>query len=119
MRRYGSLIILFSIILLSVNSCAPVKRPIDSSSGFSKHLGRLEESIRQEDWEAAAERLENTKKTWERIKPILQLDIDHDYINDMENNFVRLKAYIETEEKPDALAIVLLLQKSWEDIGSM
>lgn len=119
MRRYGNLIILFSIILLSVNACAPLKRPIDTSSGFSKHLRRLEESIRQEDWEAAAERREDAEKTWKRIKPILQLDIDHDYINDMENNFVRLKAYIETEEKPDALAIVLLLQESWEDIGSM
>jgi hypothetical protein len=49
----------------------------------------------------------------------MQIDIDHDYVNNIENNFVLLKAYIESQEKTHSLATILLIQEDWKNIGEM
>ncbi|MGE5558684.1 MAG: DUF4363 family protein [Bacillota bacterium] len=78
-----------------------------------------EYSIRNNDWVKAAANLKDAQKVWKKIKPIMQIDIDHDYVNDIENNFAILKGYIETQEKSQALAFILLIQEDWENIGAM
>jgi hypothetical protein len=83
------------------------------------HLRATETKIRSEDWEGALNSLMDSKTTWKRIKPYLQLDIDHDYINDIEANFTLLGGYIETREKSHSLALILLIQDTWGNIGSM
>jgi hypothetical protein len=100
-------------------SCAPLRKPLDRRSEFSKHLKATEDYIRKEDWTNAENSLKQAQKSWHKVKPILQLDIDHDYVNDIENNFDLLKAYVETKEKPDALAIIYLIQNNWSNIDAM
>lgn len=106
-------------IFLSLCACEPIRKPIDNRIGFSKYLKETEKSIRNEDWQNAQNSLDNANRAWRSIKPILQIDIDHDYVNDIENNFTQLKAYIETKEKPDSLSLILLIQQDWETIGEM
>jgi hypothetical protein len=86
---------------------------------FSEQLSQLENAVRNKDWKQADENLELTKKVWKKLKPLLQVDIDHDYVNEIEENFAKLEAYIETKEQPDALAHLLLIQETWEDIESL
>jgi len=114
-------LLLCTLILIAMQlcCCAPLRRPIDSRSGFSNHLRATEESIRNEDWDSASKSLSDSVAAWKRIKPYLQLDIDHDYVNDIEANFVLLGGYIESSEKPHSLALILLIQNTWENIGSM
>jgi len=83
------------------------------------HLRATEENIRSEDWDRAKKSLSASVAAWKRIKPYLQLDIDHDYVNDIEANFVLLGGYLESGEKPHSLALILLIQNTWENIGSM
>ena len=97
----------------------PVRQTLDKKNGFSKNLTVTEDYVRKDDWDSATASLEYTKNSWRSIKPILQVDIDHDYINDIENNMAKLKAYLETQEKADSLSIIYQIQKSWEDIGQM
>lgn len=118
MKKHALLIIALSI-LLSLCACGIIRKPIDDKTGFSKCLKETENQIRSEDWQNALNNLENANLIWKRIKPILQLDVDHDYVNSIENNFIILRAYIETKERSDSLAIVLLIEKDWENIGSM
>lgn len=63
--------------------------------------------------------LEQALETWSRIKPILQIDIDHDYVNEIEDKFTLLEGYLETQDKSNSLANILLLRKNWEKIGEM
>jgi hypothetical protein len=79
----------------------------------------IEAHIEKEEWPEAQDSLEKTLNSWKGIKPILQLDIDHDYVNEIENNFARLSGYIKTREKADSMATILLLQDIWRNIGSM
>lgn len=111
--------ILTMCVLISTCSCALLQKPIDNRTGFSNYLKQTEESIRNEDWEKAKSNLEDSKGTWKKVKPLLQIDIDHDYINSLEEDFVKLGGYIDTKEKANALATILLIKDTWENIGSL
>jgi hypothetical protein len=119
LRKYLFLLIFLCTFLFLAPSCTPVKKPLDRRTEFSKYLSNTEDDIRKEDWKNAFNNLENSKKAWRKIKPFLQLDIDHDYVNDIENNFTLLKGYIETKDKSNSLATILLIKENWENIGQM
>ena len=112
-------IILIVGILTNICSCALLQKPIDKRTGFSNHLKQTENNIRSEDWEKAKTSLEQSKNTWEKVKPLLQIDIDHDYVNNIEEDFVKLHGYIDTKEKANSLATILLVENTWENIGSL
>ncbi|KPU46003.1 hypothetical protein OXPF_04830 [Oxobacter pfennigii] len=118
MKKYISLLIVLGIFLL-LCACGPIRRPMDNKTGFSSYLKEAENHIRTEDWQNARASLESADKAWKSIKPILQIDIDHDYVNSIENNFTQLRAYIENKEKSDSLALILMIQEDWKNIGSM
>lgn len=118
MKKKILLLVLTICILISICSCAFFQKSIDNRTGFSNYLKQTENNIRNGDWEKAKEYLEESKGTWKKIKPLLQIDIDHDYVNSIEDDFIKLGGYIDAEEKGDALATVLLIQETWENIGS-
>lgn len=119
MKKKITLLIIFCMLLSFVNACTFFKKPIDRRSGFSNHLEETEAYIRKEDWENAAVKLRKSQKTWKQIKPLFQIDIDHDYVNDIEHHFIQLQAYIETEDKSNSLATIFLLQENWGKISQM
>lgn len=115
-------ILLFFLLLigcLTLASCALFRQPLDKWSGFSNHLVKTENSIRNEQWRDAAGNLQKAITVWKRIKPFLQVDIDHDYVNNIEADFTRLRGNIETREKSDSLENILLIRDNWKNIGSM
>jgi hypothetical protein len=50
---------------------------------------------------------------------MLQIDIDHDYVNNIEESFVKLDGYIDAGEKGNSLATILVIQNEWDNIGSL
>lgn len=119
MKRYYALGTLVTAVLLALCSCTLMVKPLDRNAGFSAHLTQIEDSIRNERWVQATEELKEAKETWKKIKPWIQIDIDHDYVHELEENLAKLEGYIDTKEKPDALATMLLIHETWEDIGSL
>ena len=117
-KGYMFLIILLSCSMLAC-SCALLRQPLDKASGFSGYLKQTEAEIRSARWTAAMESLNKSIRAWYQVKPYLQIDIDHDYINEIEADFIRLRSGIETRSIPDSLVSVLLIQDNWRDIGSM
>lgn len=111
--------LLIALLFTNLCSCALLKEPIDKRTGFSDHLKQTENYVRSEDWNNAKGSLENSIKVWKKLKPILQVDIDHDYVNSIEDDFIRLGGYIDTNDKSDSLATILLIQDTWDNIGSL
>jgi branched-chain amino acid transport system substrate-binding protein len=79
----------------------------------------IEKFIRSENWEKAKISLDDSRKTWKQLKPMLQIDIDHDYVNNIEESFVKLDGYIDAGEKGNSLATILVIQNEWDNIGSL
>jgi hypothetical protein len=117
-KRYA-LFVLIVTVLTSICSCTLLVKPLDKNAHFSEQLKKLENTIRNESWEQADTNLEEAKKAWKKLKPWLQIDIDHDYVHEIEENLAKLEAYIDTEEQEDALANLMLIKETWEDIESL
>lgn len=111
--------ILIITVLTGLCSCTLLVKPLNKNMHFSDQLSKLDDSVRNEKWSQAEKNLEEAKKAWKRLKPWIQVDIDHDYVHEIEENLAKLEGYIETEEKPDALAHLLMIQETWEDIESL
>ncbi len=118
MKKILNIIIIIGI-LLNICSCGLLKKPINNQTGLSEYLKQTEDSIRDEDWEKAKVSLDEAEKAWKKSKPLLQIEIDHDYVNDIEEGFVKLGGYIETKEKADSMATILLVESTWKSIGSL
>ncbi|PKM88096.1 MAG: hypothetical protein CVU87_08250 [Firmicutes bacterium HGW-Firmicutes-12] len=117
MKKIAFVLVLVMLFSLVLSSC--LRGTLDKRSGLSQSLKATEDNIRQGNWEQAADNLKISKEAWKGLKPFLQLDIDHDYVNIIEDNFVILSVYIECQEKLESLAAILLLRKNWDNIGEM
>lgn len=116
-RIIVAVVLMSNLIVLS--SCTILTKHLDSRTGFSNHLAQTEQSIRNEDWQQAKRSLEDSKKAWKKLKPIMQVDIDHDYIKDVEDNFTKLGGYLDTQDISDSLSTILLIEDTWENIDSI
>lgn len=104
---------------VSMSSCSFLRGAADRRAGFSRYLAATEDHVRGEDWSAAAASLRQARRAWKQVKLLVQLDIDHDYINQIQDQLAVVQAHVETKEKPGALAGLLLIEEIWDDLGSM
>ena len=112
-------VIILGFILAINSSCTVLTKTMDNSTGLSRHLSQLETAVRKEDWAKAKISLADSKEAWSKIKPVIQIDIDHDYVKNIEDDFVRLEAYLDSQDKSNSLAAILLIRSSWQDIDSL
>lgn len=117
-RKFLLLLLTFSI-LINTCSCALFQKTVDHRMGFSDQLEETETFIRNEEWDKAKSSLVESEKIWKKLKPLFQIDIDHDYVNSIEEDFVKLGGYIDTKEKAESLSTILLVEETWENIGSL
>ena len=119
MIKQSVIFVLIVTLLTTICSCTLLTKPLDKNIHFSEQLSQIESAIRNKNWEQADKNLEVAKKAWKSLKPWLQIDIDHDYVHEIEENLAKLEGYVDTEEQPDALAHLLLIQETWDDIESL
>lgn len=111
--------ILLSSTLIALSACTLLTKPLDNRMGFSKHLEQVENNIRNEDWQQAKTSLEDSKLAWKKLKPFIQVEIDHDYVKDIEDGFTKLDGYLDTQDRSNALVSILLIESTWENIASL
>lgn len=119
MKKFLIFSLLICLGALITPSCALLRQSLDRMSGFSHYLKQTESFVRRENWSQAVNHSQKANKAWYRVKPYLQIDIDHDYINAIEDDFTRLRAYIESRDKADSLSSIFLIRSNWRNIGSM
>lgn len=119
MHKKAIIVCLLLSSLITLSACGLVKKPLDERTGFTDNLNQLEDHIRNDEWEEARMSLDKSKVAWKNLKPLIQIDIDHDYVNEIEDNLVMLAGYIDTSDKPDSLAALLLIMDTWENIDSL
>lgn len=118
-KRSYVFLLLIPIISVMLSSCTLFAVRIDRKTGFTESLSGVENHIRADNWDQALSNRDEAFEIWHRIKPLLQIDVDHDYVNLIEDYFIMLRAYLETRDKSQALAMLLLIKDTWENIGVM
>ena len=71
--------------------------------GFSESLSDLEKAIIEENFDKANEKFTISMEIWEKVKPFMQIEVDHDIVNDIESEFAALSAYIYSSHAFDRL----------------
>lgn len=117
MKRANVLLTVLLVLVL-MTGCTVFKGILDRKYGFAQELEDVNKYIMEDSWDKAGESLADCNRMWRKIKPWMQLEIDHDIINEIEEKLTELTAYLETMEKPAALAGIRFIINSWEDIGS-
>ncbi|NLN66303.1 MAG: DUF4363 family protein [Clostridiaceae bacterium] len=107
-----------AIILLTFSCCTLFRNPLDKRTGFSEELADLEGYICDENWEESGKSVLLSMEKWEKVKPWIQMEIDHDVINDLEVKLTELSAFIETRDKSASLANIRVIINMWANIGS-
>lgn len=106
------------LLIFTSAGCTLFKNPVDKRMGFSESLSDLEKAIIEENFDKANEKFTISMEIWEKVKPFMQIEVDHDIVNDIESEFAALSAYIETDNKPLALASIRIVISMWSDIGT-
>ncbi len=117
--KKGIYLILLVALCYQLSACTLLSKKMDKDTGFSKLLSDIEASISKDDWEKAADDTGKAFNIWRDLKPSLQIDVDHDYVEMIEMMFVRLEVYISTHDRSEALASLRLILNTWENIGAI
>lgn len=113
------LLFMISLLFMFASSgCSLFKNIADRKTGFSNEMAYLEGCIYTEQWDAAAGAFNRCAEKWKKIKPWMQLEIDHDVVNEIDTRFTEVTAYMDTKEKSMSLAGVRVIINIWSDIGS-
>lgn len=113
-----TMLYILPVILLLTTGCTLFKGAMDKKTGFSTELITLEGCLTDEQWQQAGESYSRCVSKWKSVKPWMQLEIDHDIVNDVDIRLAELSAYVETGDKPGALANIRVIIQTWENIGS-
>lgn len=119
MKRKLFCLLVLAILLSTTCSCSLFRPILDRRTGLTKYLKETETYIRDEEWGSAMASLKKAEGAWKKIRPIMQIDIDHDYVNQIQECFALLKGNIETQEKPGSLSTVILIREILADISAM
>lgn len=87
-----------------------------SSEKLQQQISEIERNTSEGNWEKAEESITSVEKDWEKLEKTWAKLIDHMEIDQIDNTLSRLTKYIETQDKPLALAEAAALKKYIEHI---
>lgn len=105
-------LITISIILISILVCSVLGiTHISSTNNQMYHyLGQGIEALQSEQFQDAHSQIEAAQKLWKRSGEMIDSYVNHDMVDTVEENLVRLNALIESEETQQALVVIEAIQ---------
>ena len=74
-----------------------------ATSKLSSNLSSISETLKKEQWENCAEKINALTKCWKRNEPILAMFNDHEDVDHIKLSISELKVYIEKRNQEEAL----------------
>ncbi|MGE5453641.1 MAG: DUF4363 family protein [Methylocystaceae bacterium] len=84
---------------------------------FIQHTNQIEELINHAQWNDALKELRMVDKIYTAALPRIQFSMERDEINDVKLSLTRLKAYLVTGNRAEALASTLEARQHWQNLG--
>lgn len=111
-------IILLSSILVVLISANYISGSFLARSALElrRELDMLTNRVETGSWRDALGSLESFESTWDKTKGIWAVLVEHREMDSIENSFKKIKAYLESENRPLALGEVETVKRLLEHI---
>lgn len=110
------LIILAGFIVF-MNSGDFLKKPLIPGDNFSYYLKEVEQAVDREDWEAAQSYAEELAVAWAKVSPRIQFSVDKDEMKSITVGLARLQAFIEVQNRSQALGTAAEIREHWDHLN--
>lgn len=99
--------------MLMMNSGDILKKPMTTQDDFPYYLQEVEQAIEREDWDAAHSHSANLSTAWEKVSPRIQFSVDKDEMKAIEVGLSRLQAFLQSQDRSQALATAAEIREHW------
>lgn len=110
------LLVLAGFVVI-MNSGDILKKPMTGQDNFSYYLQEVEQAIVREDWDAAQAHSANLDTAWKRVSPRIQFSVDKDEMKSIEVGLSRLQAFLQAQDRSQALATSAEIREHWEHLN--
>ena len=109
--------ILTAFVLLMNSGTVFLK--ITNGYNVSEHIEEIKKNINNNEWNDAKTKTDELKNKLEKkIYPKIQYGVEIDEMNEIVNSVARLKGYIKTQDKSEAMAEIYDIENHWDNIGN-
>lgn len=99
------LIIIVSLTILIVSGGFITLYALNSEAQrLDEDLSTLEETIKNQNWDTASEKLEDFHSRWDKVRSLWSMLIDHNEIDNIELLLSELVSYVDNKDKNESLS---------------
>ena len=99
------LIIIISLAILIVSGGFITLYALNSEAQrLDEDLSTLEETIKNQNWDTASEKLEDFHSRWDKVRSLWSMLIDHYEIDNIELLLSELVSYVDNKDKNESLS---------------
>ena len=77
---------------------------ISEAQRLDEDLSTLEETIKNQNWDTASEKLEDFHSRWDKVRSLWSMLIDHYEIDNIELLLSELVSYVDNKDKNESLS---------------
>jgi len=110
-------LITLAVFVVVMNSGDYLKKPLTTGDDFPYYLEQVEQAVMREDWSAAFDYSEKLNSAWAKVSPRIQFSVDKDEMKNISVGLSRLGAFLKTEDRSQALAVIAEIREHWEHIN--
>jgi hypothetical protein len=115
LRTFPTVFVILIILLLG--SFMSYNYIQGSTHNFGSQITSIEQSISNQKWDAAQQKLDETQLQWEKSKNWWTVLLDHNEIDTIDISFKRLDKYIVTQDLPLSLGELSTLELLFDHIS--
>jgi len=113
---YAIPIVTLAVFVLLMLGGNYLKKPRRSSEDIVAFTEISIKHAKVENWHMLQKDITNMDTAWKKIIPRIQFSVETDEITDISLNIVRLKASIESKDKPNTLIQLNEIIENWDEL---
>lgn len=110
-------VIFLAGFVVIMNSGDFLKKPMTTGDDFGYYLQEVERAVNQEDWNEALKHSRSLNIAWQKVSPRIQFSVDKDEMKAINVGLARLEAFLEAQNRSQALAAVAEIREHWEHLN--
>lgn len=108
---------ILSVSIVMMLSGQWLKHSIGKEDDVIKGMTMLEQAVKEEDWDAAANHVEVIDSAWRQVVKRIQFSVERERIREVDAAIVRLKAAVSVQDEKKVIEEVEFFYMIWDTLG--